>query len=109
LFAGLELLQTLCPYIGDVRGKGLMIGVEFVKDTVTKEPFVDFVKEFRVQCLQRGLIFEVGGHYHNVVRLVPPLIITPLIIAAALGIMKDALLATSLTFAHEKYTEMTEA
>ncbi|MFB6456887.1 aspartate aminotransferase family protein [Chitinophaga sp. Hz27] len=91
LINGLKALQENSPYIGDVRGRGLMIGIEMVKDKKTKEPFPSLVKRFRNECMQRGLIFEVGGHYNNVVRLVPPLIITPAIIDNALAIMKEAL------------------
>lgn len=91
LMAGLQTLQIDFPHIGEVRGKGLMIGVEFVKDPITKEPDSAFVKAFRTACLHRGLIFEVGGHHGNVVRLVPPLIITPTIIDNALDIMRAAL------------------
>lgn len=91
LINGLKELQENSSYIGDVRGRGLMIGVEFVKNKHTKEPFPGMVKHFRNECMQRGLIFEVGGHYNNVVRLVPPLIITMPIIDAALDVMKAAL------------------
>jgi len=91
LLEQLEGLKLECPYLGDVRGRGLMIGLEFVKDRKSKEPFAEFVKAFRSDCLQRGLLFEVGGHYNNVVRLVPPLIITPKIIDAALDIMRETL------------------
>ncbi|WP_143305920.1 aspartate aminotransferase family protein [Chitinophaga vietnamensis] len=91
LMEGLRALQADSAYIGDVRGRGLMIGVEFVKDKNTKEPYPSLVKRFRSECLQRGLIFEVGGHYNNVVRFVPPLIITTAIIDAALAVMKEAL------------------
>lgn len=56
------------------------------------------MKAFRSACLQRGLLFEVGGHYDNVVRLVPPLIITPTIIDNAVAIMQDALAALMVAF-----------
>ncbi|BAV05924.1 diaminobutyrate--2-oxoglutarate aminotransferase [Filimonas lacunae] len=93
LFAGLDKLKAVSPLIGEVRGEGLMIGIEFVKSRESREPDARSVKEFRKNCLHRGLIFEVGGHFNNVVRLVPPLIITPAIIAAALEIMEDSLAA----------------
>jgi diaminobutyrate-2-oxoglutarate transaminase len=92
LMKGLENLKTDCKYIGEVRGKGLMIGIEFVKNRRTKDPHPDFVKKFRTACFQKGLIFEVGGHFENVVRLVPPLIITPKMVENALKIMKEALI-----------------
>lgn len=99
LFAGLEALKTSFPCIGEVRGEGLMIGIEFVKDRESRIPDPQGVKEFRQHCLQRGLIFEVGGHYNNVVRLVPPLIITPAIIDAALEVMTASLNAMEFTLA----------
>ncbi|GAA3658019.1 aspartate aminotransferase family protein [Flavivirga jejuensis] len=83
----LKELQTENPFIGEVRGRGMMIGVEFVKDRTTKEPFPEFIKKFRYECFQRGLLFEVGGHYNNVLRLVPPLITTHAIVDAAMEIM----------------------
>jgi diaminobutyrate-2-oxoglutarate transaminase len=93
---GLKDIANECDFIGEVRGTGLMIGVEFVKDRSTKEPYPELVKEFRKNCLQRGLLFEVGGHYNNVLRLVPPLIITMKMVDIALKIMKDALQASLL-------------
>ena len=98
LMSRLEELKQDCPYLGEVRGRGLMIGMEFIQDRATKEPFAKFVKAFRGSCLQRGLLFEVGGHYDNVVRLVPPLIITPTIIDNAVAIMQDALQELMVAF-----------
>ncbi len=84
----LQRLFLNSPFIGEVRGEGLMIGIEFVKDTESREPFPELVKEFRALCFQNGLLFEVGGHYNNVVRLVPPLTITENIVNEAINIMK---------------------
>ncbi|CAM1372626.1 aspartate aminotransferase family protein [Tenacibaculum xiamenense] len=89
---GLRELAEVFPQIGDVRGKGLMIGVELVKDPFTKDPYPELVKELRQKCLQRGLLFEVGGHYNNVMRIVPPLTITGTIIDNALEILKTSLI-----------------
>ncbi len=100
----LKTLQTNCSFIGDVRGKGLMIGVEIVKDKTTKEPFPGFVAELRKECFKRGLLFEVGGHYNNVLRIVPPLTITPKIIDSAIKILEKAI--EEVTF---KYQVLTEA
>ncbi len=87
LMDGLIKLSDKHAFIGDVRGKGLMIGVEIVKDRQTKEPYPEFVKELRAHCLQKGLLFEVGGHYNNVLRVIPPLTITPEIVDNALSII----------------------
>lgn len=91
LQTSLKKIQTNCPFIGDVRGKGLMVGVEIVKDKTTKEPFPEYVAVLRKECFQKGLLFEVGGHYNNVLRIVPPLIITPKIIDSAMKILEKAI------------------
>jgi diaminobutyrate-2-oxoglutarate transaminase len=91
LIEELRVLETENQFIGDVRGKGMMIGIEFVKDKITKEPFPEYLKKLRAECFQRGLLFEVGGHYNNVMRLVPPLITTHGIVDAAIEIMKESM------------------
>lgn len=94
LMEGLQGLAEICPFLGDIRGRGLMIGLEFVKDKHSKKPYAAFVKDFKTNCFQQGLLFEVGGHHGNVARIVPPLIITPSIIDAAIEIMKKGLKQT---------------
>ncbi len=63
-------------YIGDARGLGLMIGVEFVKDKETKEPWPELAREVRLESFKRGVLVELGGHYGNVIRFLPPLVLT---------------------------------
>ena len=63
--------------IGDVRGRGLFIGVELVKDKETKEPIDGSVMgKILSELLRRGVIAIPCGRYHNVVRFMPPLTIT---------------------------------
>jgi diaminobutyrate-2-oxoglutarate transaminase len=64
------------PAIGEVRGKGLMIGIELVSDRASKEPWPELAAALRRACCERGVIIEVGGHYRNVARFLPPLVIT---------------------------------
>jgi len=69
------------PYVGDIRGKGLLIGLELVKDKQTKEPLeVSQVNKVIAGCLQRGLIIGKNGAtvagYNNVLTLAPPLSIS---------------------------------
>jgi len=85
------------PYVGDIRGKGLMIGIEFVDDKHSKDPFPELVKQVRRECLQQGLLFEVGGHHANVIRLMPPLLVTPAIIDDAVRILCTALQRVGLS------------
>ncbi len=62
--------------VGDVRGKGLMIGVELVKDKASKEPAPDEAKKVRDLCRENGVLVGRGGPLANVIRLQPPLTIT---------------------------------
>lgn len=63
------------PEIGDVRQAGLHIGVEFVKDPLTKEPIPEETKAIRVAGLKNGIIFGLGGARVNVLKVKPPLIV----------------------------------
>jgi 4-aminobutyrate aminotransferase-like enzyme len=61
--------------VGEVRGRGLMIGVELVKDITSKAPGAEECKAIRNACLEEGLIVGVGGFWSNVIRIQPPLTI----------------------------------
>ncbi|MDX2480780.1 MAG: aspartate aminotransferase family protein [Desulfuromusa sp.] len=69
-------LEKTSPIVGEVRGIGMMLAIEMVKDKETREPAGDFAKLIRKHAHQRGVMIEVGGHHGNVARLLPPLIIT---------------------------------
>jgi 4-aminobutyrate aminotransferase len=70
-------LQDRCRLVGDVRGMGLMIGLELVRERQTKEPAATEAKEIRARLRERGVLVGVGGMYGNVIRFQPPLSITP--------------------------------
>ncbi len=76
LLSILEKHERNSAIIGEVRGKGLMIGVEIVSDKETKKPSPELCSKIRDEMFQRGVIIEIGGHYNNVLRFLPPLIIT---------------------------------
>jgi diaminobutyrate-2-oxoglutarate transaminase len=88
MLESLKALQEKSKFIGEVRGIGLFFGIEYVKDKVSKEPFPEIVRELRRQCYQNGLLVEVGGHYANVLRFLPPLITTKTIARNALQIFE---------------------
>jgi diaminobutyrate-2-oxoglutarate transaminase len=79
------------PSVGEVRGKGLMIGVELVADRASKTPWPQLAAALRRACCERGLIIEVGGHYRNVARFLPPLVITRPLLLAGLDIFLTTL------------------
>ena len=76
LLSRLRKLQEKVALIGDVRGRGLMIGIELVRDRKTKEPAPSEAKAVRAAMRERGVLVGVGGTHGNVVRIQPPLSIT---------------------------------
>jgi len=78
----LHALQKDYPQMGDVRGMGLMLGVEMVDPEGRPDALGRFpqsgalASRIQRQCLQRGLIIEVGGRHSSVIRFLPPLIVT---------------------------------
>ena len=69
----LEELQRKFPLIGDLRGMGLMQGLELVRDRETKEPAAAETNELMERARVHGLLIGRGGLYGNVIRLAPPL------------------------------------
>ncbi|MDX2175074.1 MAG: aspartate aminotransferase family protein [Candidatus Sumerlaeia bacterium] len=73
---GLEELQRHHPIIGDIRGKGLMVGVELVKNRATKEPTKEGTGTVVEVVRDLGALIGRGGLYGNVLRLKPPMCVT---------------------------------
>ncbi|MGD9722008.1 MAG: aspartate aminotransferase family protein [Pirellulales bacterium] len=69
-------LQQRQPLIGEVRGLGLMLGVELVRDRETKEPANTETADVLELCKERGLLIGKGGLYGNVLRIKPPMCLT---------------------------------
>jgi 4-aminobutyrate aminotransferase len=82
-------LQDRHEIIGDVRGKGLLIGLELVADRETKQPANDAADALLYRCLERGLSFKVTSG--NVATLSPPLVTTRAEIDQAFAILDEAL------------------
>lgn len=76
ILAGLEKLQLKHNVIGDVRGRGLMIGVELVKDRQTKEPGKAECARVMELAREMGLLIGKGGLWGQTIRIKPPLCIT---------------------------------
>jgi diaminobutyrate-2-oxoglutarate transaminase len=106
----LQGLAAEHPCIGDVRGRGLMIGVELVdvgaaqdpdrpaaSDVGPHPPAPELAASVQRECLRRGLIVELGGRHSSVVRLLPPLTITDEQAAAVVERLADALAEAART------------
>ena len=76
ILAGLEKLKAKYPIIGDVRGKGLMLGIEFVKDRATKEPAKEACAQMVENARELGLLLGKGGLWGQTIRFAPPMCIT---------------------------------
>ena len=83
--------QLKYPSIGDIRGMGGMIGIEFVKNTQTKEAADGMTAEIIRLCASKGLLVESAGTYHNVIRFLAPLVITEEQLEAGLDIFEEAI------------------
>lgn len=78
------------PAIGDVRGRGAMIALEFVRPGTT-EPDADLTKAIAARALEQGVIVLTCGTYGNVIRLLPPLVISDDVLDDALTVLIDAI------------------
>ena len=89
LMTGLRDIQSRYQVVGDVRGLGLMVGAEFTE--ADGSPASALVKEVIARCLENRLMLLNCGTYSNVVRWIPPLIVTEQQIETGLGIFQQAL------------------
>jgi len=84
-------LKEKFPFIGDVRGMGLVYGLEFVKDKKSKDPAPDLAKEIVLKCVANGLMCGKLGLHGNVMRVAPPLVITAEQIDKSVAILETVL------------------
>jgi 4-aminobutyrate aminotransferase len=85
----MEDMKRRLPAIGDVRGRGLLLGIEVVKSRETKEPDNDLAEVVMYAALDRGLSFKTT--MSNVLTLTPPLITTEEQMIRALNILEEAI------------------
>ena len=83
--------QERHPQIGEVRGLGLMLAVEYVRDPATKEPAPELATRVAQEAAQRGLLLLKAGTYSNCNRVLCPLVITDSELDEALGAWESAL------------------
>ncbi len=77
--------------VGDVRGIGAMLGIEFVRDKESMEPNGEIVSRLVSECAANGLIIEGAGTYGNVVRFLCPLVVTDAQLEAGFDILENAI------------------
>jgi len=82
-------MKEKCRYLGDVRGRGLVMGLDIVKDKKTKERYPEMARTIINKCCENGLI--VGAVSGNVLRVAPPLVITKDEADESLDIMEKVL------------------
>lgn len=93
LTRGLVTLQRRYPQLGDIRGPGLFIGVELVRDPVTKEPAPAEAARLVAEARRRGVILATAGALPNVLKIKPPLIISEAEVARVLDVLAASLQA----------------
>lgn len=89
----LNELKAEYPVIGDVRGRGLMVGTEFT--TAAGQPDAVTAAAVAKECLNRNLLLLICGSYQNVIRWIPPLVVTKEQIDEALSVFNEALAVAS--------------
>ena len=87
---GMNKLKEKYSIIGDVRGKGLMLGMELVKDQNTKEPATAETLQIMEHCREAGVLIGKGGFYGNVFRIKPPMCITSADVDFALDVLDNS-------------------
>jgi 4-aminobutyrate aminotransferase-like enzyme len=93
LMGGLKQLAERHEVIGDVRGRGLFIGVELVRDRTSREPAAREADDLIEAMKERGFLLSTDGPDHNVIKIKPPMVLNAEDIDAMLSAMDEALVA----------------
>ena len=89
LRGALEAISAKHPEIGEIRGRGAMIAIELVK-AGTKDPNPELMAKVIKYCQSKGVLILTAGSYGNVIRFLPPLVITDELLKDALGVLAEA-------------------
>jgi 4-aminobutyrate aminotransferase/(S)-3-amino-2-methylpropionate transaminase len=90
LMPALTKLQEKHPIIGDVRGMGAMVAIEFT-NTTTGKPAPEVAKAVQTYALHQGVLILTAGTFGNVLRFLPPVVITDEQLLDAVAVMDEAL------------------
>ena len=88
-------LRAQFDAIGDVRGRGLYVGIEFVKRDASHSPDADLLVRLQKECFPKGLIVWKGGRAANVARIMPALVISDELLDAGMAILEEGLKAAT--------------
>jgi 4-aminobutyrate aminotransferase-like enzyme len=88
---GLRGLMGRHSIIGDVRGRGLFLGVELVRDRKTLDPAADEATELINRMARRGILLSTDGPLHNVIKIKPPMVLTADDVDMAVRVLDDEL------------------
>ena len=89
--ANMRTLQQRYELIGDIRGRGLLQGIELVRDRSSKDPATEIAADIYRYSLSHGLMFSVRGRHKNVLRFVPPFTTTDQQLDSATEILESAI------------------
>jgi 4-aminobutyrate aminotransferase/(S)-3-amino-2-methylpropionate transaminase len=89
LFSALKEIQGKHPEIGEIRGRGAMVAIELVK-AGTKDPNPELMAKVIKYCQSKGVLILTAGSYGNVIRFLPPLVITDELLKDALSVLAEA-------------------
>jgi len=84
-----EIIEN--KYVGEIRGEGLIFGIELVKNKLTKKPSADIANKIYSECLKKGLFLATDGRFENTLMITPPLIITKDELDKGISIIEDVL------------------
>ena len=89
LVTSLKEIAAKHPEIGEIRGRGAMIAIELVK-AGTKDPNPELMAKVIKYCQSKGVLILTAGSYGNVIRFLPPIVITDELLKEALGVLAEA-------------------
>ncbi|CAB4541535.1 MAG: 4-aminobutyrate--2-oxoglutarate transaminase [Actinobacteria bacterium] len=89
LFTALRAIAAKHPEIGDIRGRGAMVAIELVK-AGSKDPNPELMAKVIKYCQSKGVLILTAGSYGNVIRFLPPLVISDALLNDALGVLAEA-------------------
>ena len=91
---GLKELQAKYDIIGDVRGRGLFLGIELVKDRGTKEPAAEEAARIVDMMRDKGVLLSTDGPHHNVIKIKPPMVLSEKDVSLSIQLLEETFLST---------------